>query len=248
MAPEPVGGAPAAVTFDYWNTIVVSDTPAIERVREQRWTAMLTGARVRVSEPALQAAFRRVWDEHQEAHDRNEQLPGDVAALRALEVMGVGPLAPELTDALVQAFVSAGAAVALRPTPGVLDVLRALHGAGVRLGIVCDVGFTPSPLLRDLLARWGVLELFTCWSFSDEVGHFKPAAEIFHHALDGLGVPAAACAHIGDLRSTDVAGALSMGMTAVRYRGVYDDTRADLPEAHHVLDHHHQLPEVLGVR
>ena len=66
-----------------------------------------------------------------------------------------------------------------------------------------------------------LLGYFDHWSFSDEVGWYKPAPEIFRHALDGLGgVAPERAAHVGDLRRTDVAGARAMGMTAVRYRGV----------------------------
>ena len=64
---------------------------------------------------------------------------------------------------------------------------------------------------------------------------------IFEHALEGLGGPEPErVAHVGDLRRTDVAGALGMGMTAVRYTGVFDDDSADLPEGHHVLSDHTQ--------
>jgi FMN phosphatase YigB (HAD superfamily) len=242
-----VRGPIEAITFDYWNTIVVSDSGRIQQVREQRWSAMLTGARVRFTSESMRSAFAQVWDEHQAAHDRDEQYQGERAALRSLELMGIGPVDESLVHALVHAFVSAGDVLDLQPAPGVLDVLRTLKSAGLKLGIVCDVGFTPSTYLRDLLARWQVLELFDHWSFSDDVGHFKPSAAIFEHALGGLGVNAARTAHIGDLRPTDVAGALAMGMTALRYRGVHDDTRGEHPEAHHVIDHHDHLPEVLGV-
>ncbi|MEZ5258385.1 MAG: HAD-IA family hydrolase [Ilumatobacteraceae bacterium] len=108
--------------------------------------------------------------------------------------------------------------------------------AGVRLGIICDVGFTPSPVLRTMLERHGVLGYFDAWSFSDEVGWYKPAAQIFAHAMASLGVEAQESAHVGDLRRTDVAGALASGMTVmVRYHGVHDDLDATGPDAHHEL-------------
>ncbi|HEX2849904.1 MAG TPA: HAD hydrolase-like protein, partial [Acidimicrobiales bacterium] len=66
--------------------------------------------------------------------------------------------------------------------------------------------------------------------------------------LGGLGgvVPERA-AHIGDLRRTDVAGALGMGMLSLRYTGVFDDADFDGPDAHHVLASHADLPAILGV-
>jgi len=102
-------------------------------------------------------------------------------------------------------------------------------------------------VLREHLIRRGLLPLFDHWSFSDEVGAYKPSPVIFEHALEGLGGPEPErVAHVGDLRRTDVAGALGMGMTAVRYTGVFDDDSADLPEGHHVVADHADLPAVLG--
>jgi putative hydrolase of the HAD superfamily len=97
------------------------------------------------------------------------------------------------------------------------------------------------------LDKHGVLASFDHWSFSDEVGCYKPDPRIFTHALDGLGVAAERTAHVGDLRRTDVAGALAMGMTAVRYTGVFDDDSQPEPEGHHVVADHADLPRVLGV-
>ena len=101
--------------------------------------------------------------------------------------------------------------------------MRDLKDAGVRIGIVCDVGMTASPTLRERLDMFGVLRYFDHWSFSDEVGCFKPWPAVFEHALAGLGVddPSSA-AHVGDSLRTDVAGAQAMGMTAVRYTYFFD--------------------------
>src|SRR5207244_6923270 len=103
--------------------------------------------------------------------------------------------------------------------------LGTLTDAGLRLGIICDVGMTASSLLRDHLIRHGLLPLFDHWSFSDEVGSYKPSPVIFRHALDGLGGPVPErVAHVGDIRRTDVAGAKAVGLGAVCFTGVGDDT------------------------
>ncbi len=102
-----------------------------------------------------------------------------------------------------------------------------------------------------------MLDLFDHWSFSDDVGYYKPAPEIFEHALAGLGGPAPAqVAHVGDLRRTDVGGAQAMGMIAVRYRGVFDDSDPTTdprdkapppPEGDLVIDDHAELIDALGL-
>ena len=114
----------------------------------------------------------------------------------------------------------------------------ALRASGLRIGIVCDVGMTPSSALIRLLDDRGLLPLFDHWSFSDEVGVYKPDPAIFRHALAGLGDPAPdRVAHVGDRTRTDVAGAIGMGMVAVRYTGVYDDGDEG-PPADHVIARH----------
>ena len=54
--------------------------------------------------------------------------------------------------------------------------------AGLRIGIVCDVGLTGSPTLLAHLEHHGLADHFDHWSFSDVVGVYKPAPEIFAHA------------------------------------------------------------------
>lgn len=133
------------------------------------------------------------------------------------------------------------------------ETLRRLKDGGLRIGIICDVGMAPSPVLRGFLEHHGVLQYFDHWSFSDEVGVYKPHPEIFEHALAGLGgVEPARAVHVGDLRRTDVAGAIAMGMTAVRYRGSHDDNggvgdAGELVEGHHVIDDHIELLHVVGL-
>jgi FMN phosphatase YigB (HAD superfamily) len=113
---------------------------------------------------------------------------------------------------------------------------------------VCDVGLTPSTVLRDYLEGHGILGLFDHWSFSDEVGVYKPDAAIFEHALGGLGgIDPTRAAHIGDLRRTDIAGAKAMGMLSLRYRGVTDDDPDHGPEGDIVIDDHADLPVALGL-
>ncbi|MBK6438138.1 MAG: HAD hydrolase-like protein [Candidatus Microthrix sp.] len=75
---------------------------------------------------------------------------------------------------------------------------------------------------------------------------YKPDPRIFTHALEGLGVEPVEAAHVGDLRRTDVAGALGMGITSVRYRHWRDDV-TEAPEAEVLLDDHTNLPGILGV-
>lgn len=235
-----------AVCFDYWNTLVHEDG-RMAILRRERWAARIGATGRAVADHELDVAFEGAWRRFTEAWEANRQYVVADAARDVLVDVGLDDPDGSLLAALMADLDEVARAAALELTPGVAGCLRALKGAGLRLGIICDVGMTPSPLLRHQLERHGVLELFDHWSFSDEVGWYKPAPEVFRHALDGLGgIDPARAAHVGDLRRTDVAGARAMGMLSVRYAGVAND-QSDAPEADLVITDHADLPRLLGV-
>lgn len=243
-------GAPVrAITFDFWNTLVqATDEQATWRVKG--WVTRLEEAGVTVDIEVVRGAFRAEWQTHHEGWLNGVIYDGPMAANGAVDRVGTATgarIAESLRDELVDLFLTEGENAEFVPCPGVLETIPKLAEAGLRLGIICDVGFTPSTALRRLLARWELLECFTGWSFSDEVRYYKPSREIFEHALAYLGTSPSQTAHIGDIRRTDVAGARGMGMTAVRYNAVADDTDETYPEGHHVIAHHDALFEVLDL-
>src|SRR5436309_9875620 len=236
-----------AVTFDYWNTLVYEDRGHLRGRRLQAWAGILEEAGFPVERERLDAVFDASWEKYLEAWTANQQYRAVQAAEDILEALGFD-VPGDVRDALMDAFGRAGDKAELHLTDGVERCLRVLKTAGLRLGIVCDVGMTPSSTLKAHLERHGVLVLFDAWAFSDEVGVYKPAPEIFEHALAGVGgVAPERAAHVGDLRRTDVAGARAMGMTSVRYVGVFDDETQPEPEADHVVGHHDELPKALGI-
>jgi putative hydrolase of the HAD superfamily len=236
----------AAVTFDFWNTLVYEDRGHLRGRRLDAWSGLLEEAGFAVERERLDRAFDTSWERFVRRWTAGEHIAFTEAAEEIVEDLGYD-VPPDVRAALVQAFGRAGDDAELHLADNVAPTLRALKDRGLRIGIVCDVGMTPSTTLRAHLDRNGVLGLFDHWSFSDEVGCYKPCPVIFEHALTGLGADAATTAHVGDLRRTDVAGALAMGMTAVRYTGVYDDDSQPEPEAHHVVADHADLAAVLGV-
>jgi putative hydrolase of the HAD superfamily len=237
-----------AVTFDYWNTLMYEQAGAARNRRIDAWLGILEGVGFKVERERLDAVFEESWQRFVARWTANEQVRAAEAAEEIVESLGFH-VPPDVRRDLVEAFATSGAHPSeLHSTEGVGECLAVLKDAGVKLGIICDVGMTPSVTLRAHLAERDLLRYFDHWSFSDEVGVYKPDPVIFRHALDGLGgVEPAAAAHIGDLRRTDIAGARSMGMTAVRYTGVFDDDSLPEPEGHLVMDDHRRLPELLKV-
>jgi putative hydrolase of the HAD superfamily len=243
-----------AVTFDYWNTLCYEpEVLHLDSLRVAAVTRLLADAGV--DEPAgaedrvraaMADARARYWD----AWVANRQFTAaEASAAVATALADVAPTGTSLADQIVEAFDAVGPEADLLLVEGVADAVDALHRRGVRIGIVCDVGLLPSRWLRHHLAGHGLLDLFDHWSFSDEVGVYKPDRRIFEHALAGLGgVPATATAHVGDRRRTDVAGAMAMGMRAVRVTAVYDDDDADEgPSGDAVIAEYGELLPALGL-
>jgi len=239
------GGRFDAVTFDYWNTLVWEETWHLRGRRREAWAGLLEEAGFATERTLLDAVFQRSWERYVEHWTANQQYQAVHAAEELVEQLGF-EVPANVRRALVDAFTDVGHDADLRLTPGVEGCLRALREGGLRLGIICDVGMTPSDQLRAHLERHGLLALFDHWSFSDEVGHYKPSSVIFEHALAGLGgVAPGRTAHVGDIRRTDVAGARAMGMTAIRYTGISDDTSQVTPEGHHVVADYVELPALV---
>ncbi len=240
-----------AVTFDFWNTLIVPENDLTRESRTEAVVAAVHGAGIEVSREQVEQAFVGLFETFNEHWASNRQFTAEHAAAVVIE-----RLAPEVASAareeITEAFAGAASDVVPELTPNVADALAALDERGVSIGIICDVGMTPSTFLRSYLEHHGVLEHFDHFSFSDEVGVYKPDRRIFDHALEGLGAAPEQAAHVGDLRRTDVAGARDRGMVSVRYRGSHDDRGdvgdvGELVEAHHVIDDHAELVGVLGL-
>jgi len=237
-----------AITFDYWNTLIAEDRSRRSH-QIDGWVAALADRGYSITREQVDASFAEAWKAYEQRWEANIQTHfSDIVevVLTALDLHPDGDTIAALVD--VQAQLAAEQEMPL--IDGVVGVLHQLRAMGIRVGIICDVGVTPSTVLRTRLERNDVLHRFDHWSFSDEVGVYKPHRRIFEHAMSGLEVDdPTRVAHVGDLRRTDIAGALGIGMTAVRFKGVVDDpaTTDNPQEGDHVIDHHSQLLEVLGL-
>jgi FMN phosphatase YigB (HAD superfamily) len=232
-----------AVTFDFWNTIATVPPGAMTEARKRGIAAALRSHDVEVEADLLIEGLGQVGMEWERAWAAGRHLPPHEAAAALVRRLGVEGAAREM---IAEAFLGAGREVPLEFAPGIHECLAVLRERGVRLGIVCDVGFSGGELLRELLDAEGLMGHFDGWGFSDEVGHYKPSPRIFEAALAALGVDPAEAMHVGDLRRTDVAGATALGMRSVRYRGMNSEgDEEDGAEAEFVLDAHVELLELV---
>jgi HAD superfamily hydrolase (TIGR01509 family) len=87
--------------------------------------------------------------------------------------------------------------------------LRRLHGSGVRVGVVSNIGFD----IRPHFAAWGLEKLVDAFALSFEVGRTKPDPAIFLRACGMLGVDPENTLMVGDSQAD--AGAVHAGCAAL---------------------------------
>jgi len=92
----------------------------------------------------------------------------------------------------------------------VLAWIKNLRRAGLRTSILSNL---PAPLGENLRATAGFLEHFDQVTFSYELGVIKPEPEIYHYAVQGLGIAPEEALFLDD-RPENVAGARAIGMHA----------------------------------
>jgi putative hydrolase of the HAD superfamily len=237
-----MAGPVEAITFDFWNTLISESRSADHRT--QRWVSAIESHGHEITHEQLEKGLQRMWEWFVQRWEGNVVVTPEHAVDVALETLGLptsDPLKADMVTALKEGFDPSE----MQTADGIGEALEALRSAGLRIGIICDVGLTPSATLRSYLDHHGLLQYFDHWSFSDEVGVYKPDQRIFVHAREGLGIDdPTAMAHIGDLRRTDVAGAREAGWRSLRYTGFADDD-TELPDADHVVSHHLELVELL---
>lgn len=237
-----------AVTFDFWNTLMWEEPGSLKEKRLEAWAESLHSRGVDIDMAVLEGAHDAAHLEYVGSWTAGRQFRVEDAVAHILGALDGAP-GSDAGQVFVEGFAEGGRRAAVHPSDGVRGCLEALKAAGVRLGIICDIGLTPSTVVRELLDRHALLELFDGTSFSDEVGHYKPDPAIFEHALASVGdIEPARAVHVGDRLRTDVAGARAFGMTAVRYNGVFDDEAPGAPEAEVVVAHLADLPSLLESR
>ena len=230
-----------AVTYDCWGTLLKDRD--WEGAIEKRVGALRRFLDIDVDEAT--ALVEESWNKHDEAWKQVETFgPGRMAAY-CLESRGI--FDDDAISQLTREFEEASLESGVQAVEGARETLQELRSAGIGRALVCDTGFTPGRVVRNLLEDAGLLEHLDVLCFSDEVGVPKPGNEIFAKALAGLGVRPPEAIHVGDLKRTDIAGAHDIGMHAARFKGVHDD-RSDFAEAEICIDRHEQLLEVIGLR
>jgi HAD superfamily hydrolase (TIGR01509 family) len=129
------------------------------------------------------------------------------------------------------------------PRPGAVDLLRRLAAAGLRVGMVSNVG---RKALDAALVRFGFAGWLAPVVTRDEVTRMKPAAEGILRVLADWRVAAGEALFVGDSRA-DVFGARAAGVPVAIIRGgeCADAAFADAPPDH-MVSQLGELVELIG--
>ena len=234
-----------AITFDFWQTLYAdSDKNWRKRqaIRVKRCHAYLERrgypCTLAAVEFGLEAAYDLVsslWHQHKGISvKRCMQRFGEVLEIQLEEVD-----LDELIENLGAAFLEAPPIIIAYVKPVVSRLSE-----NYPLGIISDSALTPGSFARKLMARDGILQFFTSFTFSDETDYTKPQVVQFHSTLAELNVEPAEAVHIGDIFRTDIVGAKNAGMKAIRFagfnKGEGDDTLSDA-----VVDDYRKLESVI---
>lgn len=119
------------------------------------------------------------------------------------------------------------------------DVLRALRGAGLRIGLISNT----ARCLTSFQAHFALDGLFDVAISSSEHGYMKPHPSIFEAALNGLGASSGESVMVGDSLLHDVEGARRLGMRAVLVSRA--GTRPECPPDVPVISTLRDLPPLL---
>ncbi len=238
-----------AVTFDCWGTLIFQPTPdeppnsSRPASRERVLIDLLTRHGVRHDEETARQALRKGSQRHWRCWQDGIATGASDIVRWTFEDLEIDH--PELQRETTSVLEERALEFEVRALDGARDTLQRMADLGIRRGLICDTGYSPGRVVRQLLDRVGLLDLLEVTIFSDEAGFPKPNASLFHSALGALEVAPEHAAHVGDLRRTDIAGARGVGMRSVRIRDVNDDD-VDLQDADHIADNHPHLCELLG--
>ncbi|TNE70169.1 HAD family hydrolase [bacterium] len=209
------------ISIDFWNTLVDARTGGkerhqarIDKIKEiaARYNQSITPEQVEDAKKKASEEFDLEWLGHQRTMLTHELVD------RIVNHLGI-PAKKNEKEELTFVFQHSLLKGAPDLAAGVLEVIPRL-AAKYPLAIISDTMFSPGSVLRSYLMTKGLLDYFSHFVFSDEVGYSKPDKRAFLQVLEKNNALAEHSFHIGDIQDTDIKGAQSVGMKAILYTGI----------------------------
>ena len=135
------------------------------------------------------------------------------------------------------------------PRPQLRETIEALHGMGIRLGVISNIISTT--LVPYALKEYGIDRYMECVVMSSVTGIRKPDPRIFEIAMDEMHAVPAETGYVGDTISRDVLGSRNAGLglcvridnPSIAHRDAAFQG-PDAPKADYVI---HELPELVPI-
>ncbi|CAN5678847.1 hypothetical protein BH23CHL2_BH23CHL2_02740 [soil metagenome] len=219
-----------AVTLDFHNTIAHCDEWFNLEVYDLvpaylNWRHRTLGLS---PEPGhIDRGKRRYRELRQRVMDTGLELDAAESLELVLQTLDVDASPDDVARALIEIF--RPTVDSARPIPGVVESVKRLHAAGVRLAVVSSAAY--HPFLEWTLEGFGIRQHFEVILTSASTGHYKSTPKIYEAALNILDILASACIHIGDSERFDVVPARELGINTVLFANGADVdtiTTADL--------------------
>ncbi len=231
------------ITFDFWNTLFVDRGEEIRNEMRKSFTlARLRKYNRRLRKDDLDAAFEVAKGEFELQWQRYTASTMENYVKTIARELKVDIQPADHRD-LVDYFET----ILLQHQPVLVpNAAEAVRNAKSRLkvGLVCDTGYSPGTTLRKILDSNGIASCFDSFSFSNETGFLKPHIEPFAKILRSLSIRPEQSVHIGDLEHTDIVGAKRIGMKAIKFIGANHQAKRE-SMADDVLDKLEDLPAAL---
>ncbi|MEA4924545.1 MAG: HAD family hydrolase [Syntrophomonadaceae bacterium] len=204
-----------AITFDFWDTLYKTpDQMGTSLRRINAFADTLQDLGYKAEHEAISQAFYDCW---QYANHYQIECGLDITPRGHVDFI-LKQLRIELNledwNRVYNTYTKVLANYPPQVNHGVYETLPLL-AEKFKLAVICNTGATPGKLLREIMKADDIFKYFAFALFSDEVQWAKPNVKIFAYALEKLDIPGNEAAHVGDNRSTDVAGAKRAGMRAI---------------------------------
>jgi HAD superfamily hydrolase (TIGR01549 family) len=214
-----------AVLFDYGDTLAhfgpIDDAMlvAYEQLRQKLIAAGKPVLNGRLSVPAahelLEGVSQRFWRILNRSYEeeRVEELDAGLLFRSSLEALGI-VVDDRLLEEIIMTEEEVGYAMRER-APEAYEVMEALRGRGLKLGLVSNYCSLPSVVRRHAARESELLQLVDASIFSCEIGLRKPHPRIYQAVLERLNVAPEAVVFVGDRLREDVMGPKALGMRAI---------------------------------
>ena len=239
-----------AVTFDLWSTLIW-DTVELEEywklrrlINFHRFVKRRSRRRAGQSEigyGAVKLAMEKLNAKVDEHYERGLDISSEERGKMLFGLLGIEIAEGESENVYVRAgrILSDSGYRSWHPhlNPEAEPTLKDLRQSfpDLKIGLISNAPRSSKTYER-MLHSFDIATHFDALVISSEVGYLKPRKEIFEVALSSLSVRPGDVLHVGDNFRADIVGAVSVGMNAALYTGLWHRY------AHHAIVGEH-IPE-----